>query len=93
MSSQGSELKDAEKMYLRVIQGFEKALGDDYPTKWRATRFLALLYSAQDRLAEAEDLLKRARLWFEKTLGLEHFSTLRAIRHMLEVYRKMGKTR
>ncbi|KAK3955940.1 Tetratricopeptide repeat-domain-containing protein, partial [Pseudoneurospora amorphoporcata] len=58
-SDQG-RLKEAETMYQRALEGYEKALGPDHTSTLNTVNNLGLLYSDQGWLKEAETMYQRA---------------------------------
>ena len=70
--SQG-RLDEAEKMYRRALQGYEKALGLENVTRYRPALDtmwnLGDLFAAQGRLDEAKEMYSRARAGFQTLLG------------------------
>ena len=48
------KLAEAEQMYQRALQGYEKAWGLEYTSTLDTVNNLANLYKNQDKLAEAE---------------------------------------
>ncbi|KUJ07733.1 uncharacterized protein LY89DRAFT_742504 [Mollisia scopiformis] len=69
-SDQG-KLAEAEAMYLRALEGKEKALGLDHTSTLLTVNNLGKLYSNQGKLAEAEAMYLRALEGYENALGLE----------------------
>jgi len=54
-----NRLKEAEPMYKRALEIWEKSLGKDHPQVATALNNLALLYQATNRLKEAEPPMQR----------------------------------
>jgi tetratricopeptide (TPR) repeat protein len=54
------KLDEAEKIYIRALEGSEKALGAEHPSTLRTVNNLGMLYTDQGKLDEAEILVKRA---------------------------------
>jgi len=79
-----NRLKEAEPLYKRVADIFEKSLGPEHPNVATALNNLAQLYQATNRLKEAEPLTQRALKIFENSLGPDHPSTVTA-RDNLEI--------
>jgi tetratricopeptide (TPR) repeat protein len=52
--------KAAERMYLQVLAGKEKALGPDHTSTLETVHNLGTLYRDQGKLAEAEQMYQRA---------------------------------
>jgi tetratricopeptide (TPR) repeat protein len=89
-SDQG-KLAEAEKMYRRALQGYEKALGADHTSTLNTVNNLGLLYRDQGKLAEAERMYQRALQGKEKALGADHTSTLNTVSNLGNLYRDQGK--
>ncbi|TGO06819.1 hypothetical protein BTUL_0472g00010 [Botrytis tulipae] len=89
-SNQG-KLAEAEVMYLRALEGKEKALGPDHTSTLATVNNLGLLYSNQDKLAEAEVMYLRALEGYEKALGSGHTSTLGTVNNLGMLYSDQGK--
>ena len=70
------KLDEAEKMYQRALEGYEKALGPDHTSTLNTINNLGLLYADQGKLDEAEKMYQRALQGYEKALGPDHTSTL-----------------
>src|SRR5882762_3106156 len=70
--SQG-KLDEAEKMYQRALQGYEKALGLENVTTYRPALNtmwnLGDLFAAQGHLDETKQMYSRARTGFQAILG------------------------
>ncbi|KAJ5765767.1 hypothetical protein N7520_005326 [Penicillium odoratum] len=58
--SQG-RLIEAEAIYERALQGYEKWWGSDYEWTHKATKNMARIYETQGRLTEAKAMYERAR--------------------------------
>ncbi|APA15328.1 hypothetical protein sscle_14g100980 [Sclerotinia sclerotiorum 1980 UF-70] len=65
------KLAEAEMMYLRALEGREKALGPDHTSTLQTVNNLGILYRNQGKLAEAEMMYLRALEGYENALGLE----------------------
>lgn len=50
------KLAEAEKMYQRALQGYEKALGLEHTSTLAAVNNLGLFYADQGKLDEAEKM-------------------------------------
>jgi tetratricopeptide (TPR) repeat protein len=85
------QYKAAERMYLRVLAGKEKALGPDHTSTLETVNNLGLLYRAQGRLAEAEQMYERALAGCERALGPDHTSTLETVNNLGLLYRAQGR--
>jgi len=62
-------------MYIRALQGCEKALGPDHTSTLLTVNNLGILYSNQGKLAEAEAMYDRALQGYEDALGHEFASS------------------
>ncbi|KAK6611224.1 NB-ARC and TPR domain protein [Botrytis cinerea] len=89
-SDQG-KLAEAEVMYLRALEGCEKALGPDHTSTLDTVNNLGNLYSNQSKIAEAEVMYNRALEGYEKTLGPDHTSTLDTVNNLGNLYSNQGK--
>jgi tetratricopeptide (TPR) repeat protein len=85
------KLDEAEKMYVRALLGFEKALGADHTSTLETANNLGLLYADQGKLEEAEKIYVRALQGFEKALGADHTSTLGTVNNLGLLYAGQGK--
>ncbi|KAH7009072.1 P-loop containing nucleoside triphosphate hydrolase protein [Microdochium trichocladiopsis] len=89
-SDQG-KLGEAEKMYLRALDGYEKALGPDHTSTLDTVNNLGILYLRQGKLSEAEKMYLRALDGYEKALGPDHTSTLDTVNNLGILYWRQGK--
>ncbi|OHW91780.1 NB-ARC and TPR domain protein [Colletotrichum incanum] len=89
-SDQG-QLKKAEAMYERALQGYEKALGPEHTLTLSTVNNLGNLYSDKGRLREAEAMYKRALQGYEKALGPEHTLTLSTVNNLGLLYKSRGR--
>src|SRR6266480_4524254 len=85
------KLNESEKIYQRVRQGFEKALGPDHTSTFVVVNNLGMLYRDQGKLDEAEKMLQRALQGHEKALGPEHTSTLQTVNNLGRLYQDQTK--
>jgi tetratricopeptide (TPR) repeat protein len=85
------QYKAAERMYLRALVGYEKALGLDHTSTLETVHNLGTLYLSQDKLAEAEQMYERALAGLEKALGPDHTSTLETVHNLGLLYCSQGK--
>ena len=88
--SQG-KLDEAEKMYRRALQGYEKALGPDRTPTLMTVNNLGSLYADQGKLDEAEEMYQRVLQGYEKALGPDHTSTLNTVNNLGNLYKSQGK--
>ena len=91
MCSNQGRLDEAEKLYLRALQGFEKAWGPEHTSTLDTVNNLGLLYADLGRLDEAEKLYLRALQGFEKAWGPEHTSTLDTVNNLGMLYKSLGR--
>ena len=66
------KLDEAEKMYQRALQGYEKAWGPDHTSTLATVNNLGNLYADQGKLDEAEKMYQRALQGKEKEIGRAH---------------------
>jgi tetratricopeptide (TPR) repeat protein len=85
------KLAEAEKMYLRALQGKEEALGPKHTSTLNTVNNLGLLYADQDKLAEAEKMYLRALQGKEEALGPKHTLTLNTVTNLGALYADQGK--
>ncbi|KAH8800725.1 hypothetical protein F5884DRAFT_757573 [Xylogone sp. PMI_703] len=85
------KLSEAEKMYIRALQGKEEALGLDHISTLNTVNNLGNLYANQGKLAEAEKMYIRALQGKEEALGLDHISTLDTVNNLGNLYANQGK--
>ncbi|KAF2185997.1 hypothetical protein K469DRAFT_574669 [Zopfia rhizophila CBS 207.26] len=85
------KLEDAEKMYVRVLEGCEKALGAEHTSTLNTVNSLGNLYKHRGKLDEAEKMYVRALEGYEKALGAEHTSTLSTVNNLGNLYKHRGK--
>ncbi|OQU95656.1 Tetratricopeptide repeat-containing protein [Cladophialophora immunda] len=85
------KLAEAEKMYLRALQGKEAALGPDHTSTLDTVNNLGALYADQGKLAEAEKIYLRALQGKEAALGPDHTSTLNTVNNLGLLYKNQGK--
>ena len=89
-SNQG-KLEQAEEMFLRALEGKEKALGAEHTSTLDTVNNLGALYRDQGKLEQAEEMCTRALEGCEKALGAEHTSTLGTVNNLGNLYRDQGK--
>jgi len=76
------KLVEAEEMYQRALDGYEKAWGPEHTSTLITVNNLGLLYKDQGKLVEAEKMYQRALEGYERLRGPTHPST-KAIRRNL----------
>jgi uncharacterized protein HemY len=86
-----SKLVEAEQMYKRALQGYEKAWGPEHTSTLDTVNNLGLLYADQGKLVEAEQMYQRALQGFEKAWGPDHTSTLTTVNNLGNLYADQGK--
>jgi tetratricopeptide (TPR) repeat protein len=82
---------EAEAMYLRVLQGYEKAWGAEHTSTLHMVNNLGNLYAGQGKMVEAEAMHMRALQGKEKAWGAEHTSTLDTVNNLGVLYAGQGK--
>lgn len=89
------KLAEAEEMYQRALQGYEKALGPDHTSTLSIINNLTPIYADQGKLVEAEEMLQRALQECEKAIGPENISTyipaLNTIRDYASLFYYQGR--
>ncbi|KAG7415776.1 Nephrocystin-3 [Fusarium oxysporum f. sp. rapae] len=90
-SGDQGKLLEAEAMYKRALEGYEKALGQDHISTLNIINNLGVLYRDQGKLLEAEAMYKRAIEGYEKALGQDHISTLNTVNNLGALYVGQGK--
>ena len=85
------KLVEAEQMYQRALQGYEKAWGPDHTSTLDTVNNLAALYANQGKLVEAEQMCQRALQGYEKAWGPDHTSTLNTVNNLGNLYKNQGK--
>ncbi|KAN0070367.1 TPR-like protein [Elaphomyces granulatus] len=85
------KLDEAEKMYQRALQGYEKAWGPDHTSTLNTVNNLGALYKSQGKLDEAEKMYQRALQGKEKAWGPDHTSTLDTVNNLGTLYADQGK--
>jgi tetratricopeptide (TPR) repeat protein len=89
--------EEAEKMYLRALQGYEKAWGPDHTSTLDTVNNLGLLYVDLGRLDEAEKMYLRALQGYKKALGQEAVNTyipaLNTAQNMVDLFQQTGRTK
>jgi CHAT domain-containing protein/tetratricopeptide (TPR) repeat protein len=82
---------EAEPLFKRSLEIYEKALGKDHPNVGTSLAGLAELYRAQGKYADAEPLYKRSLEILEKALGKDHPSVAQALNNLAGLYQLQGK--
>ena len=87
------KLKEAEKMYQRVLKEYEKAWGSEHTSTLGTVNNLGNLYHHhhQGKLKKAEEMYQRALKGKKKAWGSEHTSTLDTVNNLGNLYRDQGK--
>ncbi len=85
------KMAEAEKMYQRALEGYEKAWGPEHTSILDTVNNLGLLYADQGKMAEAEKMYQRALEGKEKAWGPEHTSTLTTVNNLGILYADQGK--
>lgn len=63
-------MAEAEEMYQRALNGYEKAWGREHTSTLRTVYNLGNLYKNQGKMAEAEKMYQRANIgWKGETMG------------------------
>ena len=83
--------QEAEGLYIRALNGKEKALGAEHTSTLDAVNNLGTLYTDQGKLSQAQEMYMRALEGKEKALGAEHTSTLDTVNILGILYADQGK--
>jgi tetratricopeptide (TPR) repeat protein len=78
-------------LFKRTLTIYENSLGPDHPDVGIALNFLAALYQAQHRYAEAEPLFKRSLAILEKALGPDHPNIPDSLNNLAGLYTVQGR--
>ena len=81
---------EAESLYKRAINIFEKTLGKDHLDTANSINNLGTLYRKQGKYEEAEPLYKRTLEIREKSLGNNHLGTVIALNSLSTLYMAKG---
>jgi tetratricopeptide (TPR) repeat protein len=85
------KLVEAEKIYQRALQGYEKAWGPDDSRTLDLFNNLGILYKKRGKLVDAEQMYQRALQGYEKAWGLDHRLTLDTVNNIGNLYSDQGK--
>ncbi len=83
--------EEAEPLYQRSLEIYEKALGGDHPSFAKTLNYLANLYRDQGRYEEAEPLFQRSLEITEKALGGDHSELATTLNNLATLYRFQGR--
>ncbi|KAJ5365664.1 Disease resistance protein [Penicillium concentricum] len=83
--------QEAEAMYERALEGYEKAWGREHMSTLDTVNNLGTIYENQGRLQEAEAMYERALEGCEKAWGREHTSTLGTVSNLGILYKEQGR--
>ncbi|SLM36784.1 beta transducin-like protein het-e4s [Lasallia pustulata] len=84
-------MAEAEAMFQRALEGYEKAWGPEHTSTLDTVNNLGILYRNQGKMAEAEAMFRRALEGYEKAWGPEHTSTLDTVNNLGNLYKDQGK--
>ncbi len=82
---------EAEPLYRRSLEIFEKVLGKEHPDVATSLSNLAVLYRAQGKYTEAEPLYRRSLEIREKALGNDHPDVAASLNNLAGLYYAQGK--
>jgi tetratricopeptide (TPR) repeat protein len=85
------QLAAAERMYLRALTGYEKALGPNHTSTLETVHNLGSLYYDQNKVVEAEQMYMRALARYEKALGPNDTATLTTVLNLGNIHFAQGK--
>jgi tetratricopeptide (TPR) repeat protein len=82
---------EAEPLFKRSLEIYEKVLGKDHANVATALNNLANLYRTQGKYAEAEPLFKRSLDVRENVLGKDHPDVAQSVNNLALLYQTKGK--
>lgn len=82
---------EAERLYVKVLEGMRRVLGDEHPETSRTLSALASMYMKQRRYKESESAALAAYQGSVKRLGDNHASTPRVVEQIAKLYTAMGR--
>lgn len=85
------QLDKAEQIQVRVLSGYENALGPDHTSTLTAVHYLGCIYRARGKHNKAKQLFTRALAGRERVLGPDHALTITTIHDLGILYRDQGK--
>jgi len=85
------KLAEAEAIYTRALQGYEKAFGPKHISTLGTYNSLGVLYFKQGKLVEAETMYTRALQGREEILGPNHILTLETVNSLGILWCNQGK--
>jgi tetratricopeptide (TPR) repeat protein len=91
MFAKQGQYNEAEKMYERALQGYEKAWGPEHLSTLDTVHNLGLLFAKLGRLDEAQGMYQRALQSREKACGPEHTLTLDTVNNLGALYAGLGR--
>ena len=93
--SDRGKLDEAEKMYRRALEGFEKAWGPEHTSTLDTVNDLGILYADQGKMDEAEKMYNQALEGYKKTLGCEQVKiyppALTTMQNLVLLYKQLGR--
>ncbi|KAH8892820.1 hypothetical protein GQ53DRAFT_860990 [Thozetella sp. PMI_491] len=82
---------EAETLYLRALEGFEKIFGYDHPQTLGTYNNLGIAYQDQGRFPEAETLHLQTLEGYKEIFGDSHPTTFNTYNNLGYVYQKQGR--
>jgi hypothetical protein len=83
--------KEAEKLYVEVMQTRKRVLGDEHPDTLTSMASLAATYRNQGRWGEAKKLQVEVMQTIKRVLGDQHPSTLSSMANLASTYWTQGQ--
>jgi tetratricopeptide (TPR) repeat protein len=90
LAEQG-RFEEAEPLYRRALDGFERSLGAMHPSTLSTLNGLAILLAEQGHHEEAIELFRRALDGYEGLLGAEHPASIDTTNNLANVLADAGK--
>ena len=83
--------KEAEELFVHVMETFKRVLGQEHPDTLTSTANLASTFWSQGRWKEAEELEVQVMEARKRVLGREHPSTLTSMANLASTYQNQGR--
>jgi len=85
------QISNAEEMYRRALEGYEKVFGVEYLWTLDSIHKLASVLQDQGKHEMAEEMYRRALAGYEKIRGVKYFMTLKTASDLASVLQNQGK--
>jgi len=85
------QMSNAEEMYRRALEGYEKVFGVEHPVTLDCIDRLASVLQDQGKHEMAEEMYRRALAGYKKIRGAKDFMTLKTASDLASVLQNQGK--